>query len=167
MDETDERHQASEEAANGDRHAATRRADIEAQIRSLYRDRITWTLPLGRWAIRRPLASGYLFWAFVALHMSAATAGAVMILVGHGRLPDLGIALVVGALFGAGAFMAEVWVQSIHREQTFMAELFGDRERRLLNELVDRLDRLEDVDTDDKGSDAGRRQLSLGIDHER
>jgi len=54
--------------------------------------------------------------AFVSFHLLVLATGAVLIFVG-GAPRDLGMALVVGALFGFGAFIAQVWTMQVSREQ--------------------------------------------------
>lgn len=76
----------------------------------------SWQLHVGRWTLVRPLTSQLLFKLFLAFHLALSLIGGVLIVTGSGRLPELGIALVVGGLFSAGSFMTVLWEQVVEKD---------------------------------------------------
>ena len=80
---------------------------------------------------------------FVGFHVVIALVGAGLIFFG-GSPRDLGMAMVVGALFGFGAFLAQVWTVQVEKEHW----LIEDDVRGRYSEVVNRLQALDqDEDT--------------------
>jgi hypothetical protein len=75
---------------------------------------------------------------FVGFHIVVGVAGAVLIFFG-GPPRDLGMAMVVGALFGFGAFLAQVWTVQVEKEHSVLA---GQAREKYL-ELVEKLRAVE------------------------
>ncbi|TCC40990.1 hypothetical protein [Kribbella speibonae] len=75
---------------------------------------------------------------FVGFHIVVGLAGAALIFFG-GSPRDLGMAMVVGALFGFGAFLAQVWTMQVEKEHW----LEEDDIRRRYSEVVNRMRTLD------------------------
>jgi hypothetical protein len=75
---------------------------------------------------------------FVGFHIGVGAAGTVLIFFG-GAPRDLGVAMVVGALFGFGAFLAQVWTVQVEMERSVLT---GQGREKYL-ELVEKLRAVE------------------------
>jgi hypothetical protein len=84
----------------------------------------TWTLPLGRWSVRRQVSSGTIFWVYVAFLLISGAAGVVWI--ATGLMVEFGMALLVGSLFAGGAFVAQLWATAWQREHESHYLMFGE-----------------------------------------
>ena len=71
---------------------------------------------LGLWGVRRRVNAQGVAGAFLSLHISAMVAGAILIFQ-KSPLKELGIALVVGGLFGMGALLGQVWSEVYENER--------------------------------------------------
>jgi hypothetical protein len=79
--------------------------DVEQELARLMRRYNTAVTNLGPVTIKAHLPPLRVFKLFIGFHVVTAFGGATMILRGSGRVGDLGIALVVGALFGIGRLL--------------------------------------------------------------
>lgn len=93
-----------------------------------------WWGPL---RVRARLGSQRLAALFTAFHGLTAAAGVMFIFMGE-SFAELGVALVVGSLFGIGAFVAQVWALQSERETA----LVFDEHRARFVELQRRWDEL-------------------------
>lgn len=71
---------------------------------------------LGLWGVRRRVNAQGVAGAFLSFHISAMVAGAILIFQ-KSPLKELGIALVVGGLFGIGALLGQVWSEVYENER--------------------------------------------------
>lgn len=103
----------------------------------------SWKFALGRRiVIRLPVNSQLVAQLFVLYNLLALVSGILLILLGDGLAPELGIALVVGALFSIGAFASAVWVLTVEGERAAVQKSFGVEIREQLEDLRRRRDSL-------------------------
>ncbi len=137
--------------------------------REIERDQVTddmwalrpvgWRVDVGRLAVRRHVGSQLFAKLFVLFNLCLGVFGGVLIFVG-GSASDLGIALVVGALFSFGAFLTEVWSQTVDKEQAAADAIFGEERRSELRRLQEqRTALLAELDT---SADATGGQVAHG-----
>jgi hypothetical protein len=100
-----------------------------------------WNLALGPVRISRHLNSMSVAWLVVGFNLVLATVGAFMIFAPD-PLRSLGIALVVGALFAIGAFIAQVWAAQVAREYILCEEEIREKVREI-RELSDEGEHVE------------------------
>jgi hypothetical protein len=67
----------------------------------------TWQIYVGRFNVPLQLSSGDFSWIYVGLDIAAFAFGIVCIFLGH-SWRELGVALIVGAMFGIGAFVGQL-----------------------------------------------------------
>ncbi|WP_405059622.1 hypothetical protein OG474_43790 [Kribbella sp. NBC_01505] len=97
----------------------------------------TWNFRLGPVGINARFGSLRLAKYFVGFHLVVAIIGALLIFLTEDAPRDLGMALIVGALFGLGAFIAQVWAAQVSREEW----LREDQMRRKISELDTKIER--------------------------
>ena len=68
--------------------------------------------------------------------LSAFAAGAVLATLDATK--ELGVAMVVGALFAGGSFIAQAWMLQVERERAVKGALWGDAERAEMRAMLDR-----------------------------
>jgi hypothetical protein len=101
-----------------------------------------WQFALGRIHVRRHVSSQTIFRVYMVANIALAISGVVLIFSGTGVNTELGVALVVGALFGIGAFGAAVWELTVIGERDAFRESFGDDVREEIVRLRSRRDEL-------------------------
>jgi hypothetical protein len=111
--------------------------DLWSEWHELRLELSTWNFYVGPVGVSAQFNSMRFARYFVGFHLLVGIVGTVLILVVDGAFRDLGMALVVGALFGFGAFIAQVWAAQVSREH-FLAE---DRVRQRVEALNARIDR--------------------------
>jgi hypothetical protein len=110
--------------AEFDGSSTDRLARLEAELEALAERRDeaeadrynSWHIRVGPLRLTGYVGSQRLGWLFIAFHVIVGSLGVLCFFL-PGRLPDLGAALVVGALFGFGAFLAQVWTRQTEREE--------------------------------------------------
>ena len=107
-----------------ERRAELRR--VEDQLWTVYGRTVPddWAFGIGPVKIRRGIRSMRATQVYVLFNAVAFAAGAVLILTG-GAAQDLGIAIVVGALFAFGSFVAQFWGILVQREYEHRKAVFG------------------------------------------
>ena len=117
----------------------------------------TWAFSFGPLRIQRPVRSQTIIRVYVSFNTICFIAGIILVFPG-GQLANIGIALIVGALFSFGAFVSQFWTVVTQLQQEKFDQL-GVRSgldkleeiaaRRA--ELSKRLDELDQI-SPDKGS---------------
>ena len=120
--------------------------DTEERVRqdmdALSRQHILpWHFQAGPVGVSARLSSMRLAQLLVLLYLVITATGVVLITMG-GAPRDIGIALVVGAVFASGAFLAQVWTLQVERERWVTEE----RLRADIAALWKRLDEIDDSD---------------------
>ncbi|MBB5808960.1 hypothetical protein F4560_008728 [Saccharothrix ecbatanensis] len=103
------------------------RVKLLREFRSYQRQVHRWTISLGKLRFSRPVSSQGVAWLFLVWHLTAGVAGVVITIIWSSNRA-LGIALVVGSLFGFGSFLSQVWGQAIGREKDYLAKIWADDE---------------------------------------
>lgn len=93
-----------------------------------------WQIKLGPLWIRRRIGSQVSAKLYVATNGVLLVAGAVLIFA-EGAAADLGIAIVVGAIFAMGSFLGMVWSLTVEKERQSLDLLYGDEIRDQLEKL--------------------------------
>lgn len=94
-----------------------------------------WRFGLGPIRIRYPASPMFIVQVFVLFHILCFAVGAALIFT-TGPTRELGIAMVVGAIFAFGAFVAQFWAVSYERANAIYKEAVGDLETRKLKRLA-------------------------------
>lgn len=79
-----------------------------------------------------------------ALFNAICFAAGVVFSFAGGTLASLGVALVVGALFSFGAFVAQMWAVVYQRERETLRQVYGDEMTADLKRLIDKRAKLVD-----------------------
>jgi hypothetical protein len=127
-------------------------AEIDEELETLIEEAHGWQVNLGRLSVRSSLSQQTLFLLFVGFHLATSLGGAALILKGSGRAADLGIALLVGALFGLGTFMAEVWGRTVDKTAWIREIAYGERTREHFRELIARREAILERQAASEGS---------------
>ena len=85
--------------------------------RALERRTEVWKFQAGRLRVEGHFPSQRLAWWFAGFHVILGVAGVMLCIFAGGAAQSLGLALVVGFLFGLGAFMAQAWSLRVERER--------------------------------------------------
>ncbi|WP_336159923.1 hypothetical protein [Amycolatopsis sp. VC5-11] len=93
--------------------------DVIERYKNLRNELTGWNLSLGPIQISRALGTNHIFIIFAAWHIVALGAGIGILLLWRSGT-ELGIALTVGALFGIGSFISQVWSQGMDTEREFL-----------------------------------------------
>jgi hypothetical protein len=129
-------------------------SEVDEELDEIVAEAHAWHLGRGRLSIRASLSQQTLFLLFVGFHLATSLGGVALILWGRGRAADLGIALLVGALFGIGAFMAEVWGRTVDKAAWLDDIGYWEPIRARFRELVKRRQALrERLEALESGSD--------------
>jgi DNA-binding CsgD family transcriptional regulator len=73
----------------------------------------------------RVVTTTYVAEIFRLLNGGALVAGTILTIAGHGSLVSLGVALIVGGIFGFGAFLAQFWAALEERETHVTDQMTG------------------------------------------
>jgi hypothetical protein len=95
----------------------------EQELNEGYSQAISWGWELVGMK-ERPLPTGYIAALYVLFNFAALVAGVVCTILGNG-LDSLGVALVVGSIFGFGAFIAQFWTVAAQREYDTYNQVTG------------------------------------------
>jgi hypothetical protein len=106
--------------------------------RALERRTEVWKFHAGRLRVEGHFPSQRLAWWFAGFHVIVGAAGVVLSIFARGAAQSLGLALVVGSLFGLGAFMAQAWSLQVERER-WLGEEDIRAEAARLNARLDQL----------------------------
>jgi hypothetical protein len=102
-----------------------------------------WHIRLGQFHIRRRYPSEFFFKVFVVFNLVLLTVGVVLSFRTEGW-QTVGTATVVGTLFSVGAFLPEVWAQTVdHEREPLSVELHALREEG--NALMRELNAMEET----------------------
>jgi hypothetical protein len=86
-----------------------------------------------------PVRSGLIFAVYIIFNTAVLAAGIALIL-GKGVLKDLGVAMVVGALFAFGSFAAQWWTVQVQFERDVDDRIYGSiGEQQHLGEMRTRI----------------------------
>jgi hypothetical protein len=118
--------------------------EVNRELEEMFKDGNSWYLTGGPLRIKLWLPPPLLSMMFASLHFAAGLGGIWLILRGSERGANLGSALLVGALFGIGAFMAAVWGKTVDKTAWMYEILHGERTRERFRELVNRQDALRE-----------------------
>ena len=106
---------------------------VEQEVRREIRRRTSEGWGLG--PVRFEASSGLITVGYIAFHIACFTAGIVLIALG-GTPRDIGIAVVVGAIFAFGSFMAQWWAVAVQRELSIMDAADQESDAALWHDLA-------------------------------
>jgi hypothetical protein len=113
----------------------------EELMRDFRRDlRPHWNIDFGKFKIPVPLASTGLSWLYVGLDIVAFIFGIACIFLGH-AWRELGIALIVGAMFGISTFVGQLLAIQLYTEEHQIDLLWRDT---LTQKYADRLAKIDE-----------------------
>jgi hypothetical protein len=120
----------------------SRQSELERELNQVSTDMWavvgqSWGIKVGPIRVRRRIGSQLFAKLYVLFNLGLAMLGGLLIFAGESA-SDLGIALVVGALFSFGAFLTEVWSQTVDGEQEALDAIFGEERRDKLRRLQKR-----------------------------
>ena len=129
---------------SGDEQLGQLLAEIEA-LDNEYWDARTWAVAgwqyrLGPLQLRGRFSSGSIANIYLAFCAVTLLGGGVLAVLDPTR--ELGVALVVGAIFAGGAFVAQWWTLQVDNERRFAAEVHGPDMVRYFRQLIRRRNRL-------------------------
>jgi hypothetical protein len=104
--------------------------DLWTEWQELRDELSTWHFYVGPIGISARFNSMRFTRYFVGLHLLVALCGTDLIFVSDGVPRDLGLALVVGALFGFGAFIAQVWRPRLTAQHGYARTRCGGESKR-------------------------------------
>lgn len=119
-----------------------RRGDELAKLRDLHGQFITWSMELGPLQFSAQVGSHTITLVFIAWHLLAGAAGTVITIIWPSN-KELGVALIVGALFGFGSFLAQFWSQAVDKETEFIVKTFAERDIKELRATIGRLVKID------------------------
>ncbi|MFI5895597.1 hypothetical protein ACIA5D_36435 [Actinoplanes sp. NPDC051513] len=115
-------------------------ADVENELWTAADMHSTWTANVGPVRVTRVLTSMSWFRMILTVSGAAFLAGIPLTLVD--KTQELGVALVVGAIFAGVSFLSQVWTVQTQREEANYDKLFGDEDRQKIRRLLDARKRL-------------------------
>jgi hypothetical protein len=118
-----------------------RRAFLQRQLEAL--DEQVWAeirqrAAVGRWGLGRfrfRIGSARISTLFAAFHLACFVVGVTLITVG-GTAKTIGIAVVVGALFAFGSFIAQLWAVSVQHELSVTNAAYKESREAMWHELA-------------------------------
>lgn len=114
----------------------------------------TWNFGIGPFRLRRVVSSQGITRVYVMFNVLCFAVGVGLIAVG-GIPGNVGIALVVGALFAFGSFVSQVWAVAAQHEREVQNRVLGDYElaelKRLAKEMADLQTALDGLQVQDSG----------------
>lgn len=119
-----------------------RRAEHLAEFRKIYQSYRTWSISIGRVRIRAVMGTNLIAIVFVAWHVLAGAAGTLITILWTDNR-ELGVALIVGALFGFGSFMSQVWSQAMDTERELFVKVLDEDDLRVFRESYAELVRID------------------------
>jgi ribosomal protein S13 len=124
-----------------------------AELQEIYGDFKTWGIGIGRLRIQARVGTNTIALVFLLWHILAGIAGVTITIIWKDN-KELGVALIVGSLFGVGSFMSQFWSQAMDYQREFIDRVLHEDD---VNRLRDTLDDLVKID----------RELSKRLRHER
>jgi hypothetical protein len=111
---------------------------LEAKLREVYDDfrikvadpKSFWNLHYGPLHVRARMSSQRITGIFISFCLTAFVTGALATFVSATR--ELGIALVIGAIFTGGSFLIQYWSSQVDKERDVYGALEGELERELI-----------------------------------
>ncbi|MEU6646759.1 hypothetical protein ABZ863_30040 [Saccharomonospora sp. NPDC046836] len=102
----------------------------------------TWGIKIGPWRWVRPVHTGAISIIFALWHLSAFATGVLITILWEGG-KELGVALVVGALFGVGSFLSQMWSQGMDRQREFVQRVEFEDELSEMRGLIRKFREIE------------------------
>jgi hypothetical protein len=113
---------SADDKQQSDDTLAAEASDIFERYRSLRKEFTTWTIEFGPIRISTPEGTNSLAITFIIWHALTFITG-VLVTIFWANNRALGVALVVGSLFGFGSFLAQVWAQGMAKEREFLHKI--------------------------------------------
>ncbi|MFI5591510.1 hypothetical protein ACIA5G_41120 [Amycolatopsis sp. NPDC051758] len=113
---------SADDERQSDDTLAAEASDIFDRYWSLRKELTTWSIKIGPIRISKPVDTNSLAIAFIIWHAATFTTG-VLVTIFWANNKALGIALVVGSLFGFGSFLSQVWSQGMAKEREFLHKI--------------------------------------------
>ena len=115
----------------------------DAFSREFHSEVMTWRYSVGPVRLRAVATSKLITNVYILFNIICFVAGVIFIFIG-GITASLGVALVVGALFSFGAFIAQLWNVAQQREYEVLNNIFGRSKTAHLRELGEKCIELEE-----------------------
>jgi hypothetical protein len=133
-------------SAELDRLQEQLQAADEALKAALIREADTWFIKIGRFRLHAVMGTNTILVGYISFNTVCFATGVAFSLVG-GIVTSLGLSLVVGALFGFGAFVAQFWIVALQREGEIWHRAYGgsDETTTNLKRLVKKREELADL----------------------
>ena len=132
----------SMEGMQGEAEGVSERDRLIKRYNDLYAEIQTWTWTIGPWKMRKKFGSGFVTKTVLIWHVAALLAGILVTLLWKDDR-GLGVALIVGALFGLGAFLSQVWSQAMDREREFIHKVENEDNMKEMRALLVQLGELD------------------------
>ncbi|MDX3187849.1 hypothetical protein PV458_05515 [Streptomyces sp. MN03-5084-2B] len=132
----------SMEGMQGEAEGVSERDRLIKRYNDLYAEIQTWTWTIGPWKMRKQFGSGFVTKTVLIWHVAALLAGILVTLLWKDDR-GLGVALIVGALFGLGAFLSQVWSQAMDREREFIHKVENEDNMKEMRALLVQLGELD------------------------
>jgi hypothetical protein len=130
--------------------------ETEDTIRTKISDMRIWRLRLGPLVLARQVGSQTVTHLYMVFNTVLFGAGVVMAFL-ESPVQELGIALIVGAIFSYGSFLSQFWTVLVQNERDIRERIVGNSEvtdvQRLLRDrdtLLNQISRLEDQQRSDQ-----------------
>jgi hypothetical protein len=120
---------------------------VERTLHKALRDKAeTWGLSVGPIRIQGTFSDESITIIFVVLNAACFALGVAFSLHG-GTLNSLGVSLIVGSIFGIGAFVGQLWAVSYQRQREVYGKVFGEDFESLKALAAKRAEILEQIRT--------------------
>ena len=111
---------------------------LEAELREVYDDfrikvadpKSFWNLHYGPLHLRARMSSQRIAGIFISFCLATFVAGACATFISKTR--ELGVALVIGAIFTGGSFLIQYWSSQVDKERDVYGALEGELEREII-----------------------------------
>jgi len=120
--------------------------EIEHELAEAWAAEAEWQLYVGPVRLRRTMSSRSWFLLLVVLCATSFASGAVLTLMGDTK--ELGVALVVGAVFATASFLGQVWTVQVQEERKLLMDLRGRERRERFQRILQERQQLIDRDRD-------------------
>ena len=132
---TFEDNQAHEETSPRLTHLLAEREHHIRRLRQVHREFGGWSIGVGKLRIQAVVDTNVIAIVFVLWHLLLGAAGVAAILSWEGGR-ELGVALLVSALFSFGSFLAQFWSQAMDRQREFVEKVWHEDDVQLLRETL-------------------------------